>query len=184
MKNMTVSAIDLRLGRVSLVRTDITNSVREQQGLLNVIAYTFERLGLIDVKSGRVTLYTRRSVLENLPPETLADYPAAVGRFLGRCGGEADGEEARRRLRLEGLLAGLAERPAGFDFVLPCRTEEGPRYKQVNVLWGDENHQTVCLVLADVTAMLAAERESKRPWRRPWPWRRRPTRPRATSSPP
>ena len=30
-KNMTVSEIDLRLGRVCLVRTDITDSVREQQ---------------------------------------------------------------------------------------------------------------------------------------------------------
>lgn len=33
-KNMTVSAIDLRLGRVCLSRTDITDSIREQQSLL------------------------------------------------------------------------------------------------------------------------------------------------------
>ena len=35
------------------------------------------------------------------------------------------------------------------------------RYKQVNVLWGDQNHRTVCLVRADVTDMLAAERRSQ-----------------------
>ena len=33
-KNMTVFATDLRLGRVCLARTDITESVRQQQGLL------------------------------------------------------------------------------------------------------------------------------------------------------
>ena len=35
------------------------------------------------------------------------------------------------------------------------------RYKQINVLWGDENHRTVCLVRADVTDMLAEERRRK-----------------------
>ena len=38
---MTVSTLDMRLGRACLARTDITDSIREQQGLLNVIAYTF-----------------------------------------------------------------------------------------------------------------------------------------------
>jgi len=38
-KKLTVSATDLRLGRVCLARADITDSVREQQGLLNVVAF-------------------------------------------------------------------------------------------------------------------------------------------------
>lgn len=55
----------------------------------------------------------------------------------------------------------LADKPAGFDFVLPCLTQDGTKYKQINVLWGDENRQTICLVRADVTDMLTAERNSK-----------------------
>ena len=66
--NLTVSSIDLRLGRVCLSRTDITNSVREQQGLLNMIAYTFELAGFIDINSRHFTMYTRKTVLQNLAP--------------------------------------------------------------------------------------------------------------------
>ena len=62
---MTVSAVDLRLGRVCLARTDITDSVREQQSMLNVVAYTFELMAFVDVNDGRVTMYTRQTVLEN-----------------------------------------------------------------------------------------------------------------------
>ena len=50
---------------------------------------------------------------------------------------------------------------SGYDFVLPYRDKNGLRYKQINVLWGDENHRTVCLVRADVSDMLAAERQTK-----------------------
>ena len=67
-KNMTVSAIDLRLGRVSLVCTDITGSIREQQNLLSMLAYTFELVGTIDVRDESFVMYTRQMVLENRQP--------------------------------------------------------------------------------------------------------------------
>ena len=51
--------------------------------------------------------------------------------------------------------------PSGYDFVFPYQSDEGLRFKQVNVLWGDRSHKTVCLVRADVTDMLAAERRTK-----------------------
>ena len=161
-KNMTVSAIDLRLGRVCLVCADITDSVREQRGLLNMIAYTFELAGFIDLNSGRFTLYTRQSVLENLPPHTVEDYDSSVGEFASQYGLEENKEEALEQFRLKTILTRLAERPAGYDFVFPYRSSKsGLRYKQVNVLWGDDSHRTVCLVRADVTDILAAERETK-----------------------
>ena len=34
--------------------------------------------------------------------------------------------------------------------------------KKINILWGDRNHRTVCIVRADVTEMLAEERKNKR----------------------
>ncbi len=49
MKNATVSVTDRRLKRICLSRTDITESVREQQGLLRVAAVTFELAGFIDI---------------------------------------------------------------------------------------------------------------------------------------
>ena len=160
-KSLAVTATDLRLGRVCLARTDITDSVREQQGLLNVIAYTFELLALIHVDVGGVLLYTRQTVLENLPPLTMDSYEDAIGRLVEFYHPARASEELEQQFRLETMLARLADKPSGYDFVLPFQTEEGVRYKQINVLWGDGNHRTVCMVRADVTDMLAAERRTK-----------------------
>ncbi len=162
-KNMTVSPIDLRLGRVSLVCTDITNSVREQQGLLNMIAYTFDLAGFIHLSSRNFTMYTRQMVLESLPPYQTGDYNCAAERFMDHYGSQDDAAEVRRQFSIETMLERLAKSPSGYDFVFPFRAEDGSLlYKQINVLWGDQNHGTICIVRADVTDMLAAERESKR----------------------
>lgn len=160
-KNMTVSALDMRLGRVCLARTDITDSIREQQGLLNVIAYTFEMIGFIDIDSGRTTMYTRQIVLENLPPYVVEDYTKSAGRIAEFYESEDGQDSARKQFSLDTLCDRLKEKPEGYDFVLPYRVGEEMRYKQINVLWGDRNQKTVCLVRADVTDMLASERRTK-----------------------
>lgn len=161
-KKMTVSPIDLRLKRVCLSRTDITDSVRAQQGMLNMMTYTFERIGFIDLNSGKFTKYTRQTVLDNLPPFVFDQYEDAVDEFANHYGTGQDREEVHQQFRLETLLQRLSDKPTGYDFALPYRTEEGVRYKQINVLWGDDTQRTVCLVRADVTEMLTAERTAKR----------------------
>ena len=161
-KKLNVSAIDLRLSRVCLARTDITDSLKEQQGLLNAMAYTFEQLALIDVATGWLKLYTRQAVLENLPPYAHSDYCAVSGQLAASYGLGGEGAELEEQFRLDTMLRRLADRPGGYDFVTPFRADGALRYKQINVLWGDEKHQTVCMVRADVTDMLAAERQHKR----------------------
>lgn len=160
-KNLTVSAVDLRLGRVCFARTDITNSVQEQQGLLNMIAYTFELAAFIDHSSRKATIYTRQTVLENLAPYAIEDYTSSLECLAEYYDFKSGGGEAREQLCLETMIKKLREKPEGYDFVLPYKFGEGVRYKQINVLWGDENHRTVCMVRADVTDMLTAERKTK-----------------------
>ena len=65
------------------------------------------------------------------------------------------------RFTISSMIKNLSKKPSGYDFVYPQKTEDGLRYKQINVLWGDENHRTICMVRADVTDMLAAERHTK-----------------------
>ena len=161
-KNMTVSAVDLRLGRVCLLGTDITESVREQQGLLNMMAYTFELMGFIDLQGRRLTMYTRQSVLENLPPYVVEGYDAALECLKAFGSGNGTGEGMKEQFSLDMMTKQLSDKPAGYDFVFPMTEEGENRYKQVNVLWGDENRRTVCLVRADVTDMLSSERETKK----------------------
>lgn len=161
-KNMTVSAIDLRIGRICLSRTDITDSIREQQGLLRVIAYTFELAGFIDIGSRRLTLYTRETVLENLAPYIAEDYNSIIDNFIDRYGAEEERATVQEEFMMNTMLCRMEERPSGYDFIFPYRTEEGTRYKQINVMWGDANHRTLCMVRADVTEMLAAERKTKK----------------------
>lgn len=161
-KKMTVSAIDLRLSRVCLLRTDITDSVREQQGLLNMMAYTFELMGFINISEGRFVMYNRRMVLEYLPAYVIENYNDAVGIFSDVYVSEESRDEVRTQFRLETMLRRLEEEPAGYDFVLPYMPGGELRYKQIIVLWGDQNHRTICMVRADVTDMLAAERKAKK----------------------
>ncbi len=161
-KNMTVSAIDLRLGRVCLSRTDITDSIREQQGLLRVIAYTFELAGFIDLSSQRLTLHTRETVLQNLSPYFLEHYDEAIGSFTEHYVPEENWKYTREQFRISTILERLQEKPGGYDFLFSYRKDKEERYKQLNVMWGDVNHRTLCLVRADVTDMLAAERKAKR----------------------
>lgn len=160
-KNMTVFPIDLRLGRVCLSRTDITDSIREQQRLLRVIAYACELAGFIDTATGSIVMYTRQMVLENLPPHTARDYLAALDNLVGYYESAAEREEVRHLFHLKTLLRNLEQKPGGYDFVLPYQTADSLRYKQVNVIWGDQHHKTVCLVRVDVTDMLATERTAK-----------------------
>lgn len=163
-KRLTISAIDLKLGRVCLARADITDSVREQQRLLNVVAYTFELLAIINIDDGHLTVHTRDTVLDNLQPFTIEDYDSAVGQIVKSFGTDLTDEEREQieeQMRLRTMYGRLAENPSGYDFVLPFQTKSGLRYKQINILWGDNDHKTVCMVRADVTDMLSEERRRK-----------------------
>ena len=161
-KNITVLDADMRIGRICVARTDITESVREQQGLLRVIAYTFELAGFINLRSGDLTLYTRKTVLENLSPFYSENYDKIIGHFVQRFGADENKEQAFVNFRLETLINNLKKRPGGYDFLFNYRGEKGERYKQITVMWGDLNHRSICLVRADVTDMLAEERKTKK----------------------
>lgn len=161
-KSLNVSAVDLRLGRVCISRTDITDSVREQQGLLRLIAYTFELAGFINLESESLTLYTRETVLENLPPHYVENYNTAIVNFVDYYSTKEERLEARRLFQSTTMIETLKEKPNGYEFLFAFHTEAGERYKQINVMWGDVNHRTICLVRADVTDTLAAERYTKK----------------------
>lgn len=162
-KNMTVSRIDMRLGRVCLMCTDITDSVREQQGLLNMAAYTFELMGLVSVRDDRLVMYTRQVVLESLAPYTIENYNDTVSSFTDGYISEEGKESVQQQFRMETMVQRLKKEPGGYDVVLPYREENKGelRYKQISILWGDQEHNIICIVRADVTDMLAAERQVK-----------------------
>lgn len=161
-KNMTISAVDLRIGRVCMVRTDITDSVREQQGMLNMIAYTFDLACFINLANGHLVMYTREIVLKNQSPYFIENYNEAVGHFSKLYGLTEGNDEIMDQFHLNTILGRLSEKPKGYDFVVPFRMDNEISYKQINVLWGDENQRTVCMVRADVTDMLMSERSAKR----------------------
>lgn len=161
-KNMTISAVDLRLGRICLCRTDITASVRQQQSLLRVIAYTFEMAAFIDLSGGNAVLHTRETVQQGLPPYTLENCETAILHFLDIYGEAERRDEARSQLDIGTMRARLAQTPQGYDLLFDYDTDEGEGCKQINVLWGDENHNTICMVRADVTDVMAAERQTQK----------------------
>ncbi len=162
-KRMTVFAIDLRLGKICLSRADVTETVREQQSFLNMLAYTFELATFIDVGTQRMIMHTRQTVLEDLPPFVMENYDEQVGSGMG-CYDVAGQSLAdiRRRFRMSTLLEQLEKQPLGYDFIYAYRGADSVQYKRINVLWGDRNHRTVCIVRADVTEILEEERKNKK----------------------
>lgn len=160
-KNITVSSIDLRLGRVCLAETDITDSIREQQQLLNVIAYTFEMMAFINIETRQTILYNQKTVLNKLAPTVIENYNDSINRFC-QFYDSPDGQKViMDQFRIKNMLSQLEEHPSGYDFVLPHKSAKGLQYKQINVLWGSRDHKIICIVRADVTEILAAERRSK-----------------------
>ncbi len=161
-KRVTVFDIDLRIGRVGLSRSDVTEAVREQQSLLNMLAYTFELAAFIDIHTKRMIMHTRQTVLEDLPPFIEENYDTQISNgMLAYAAGGQNLEEIRRLFKLDSMLEQLKKFPLGYDFVCAYQAKDGLRYKKINVLWGDRIGRTVCIVRADVTEMLGDERKNK-----------------------
>lgn len=161
-KNMIVFLIDQRLNKVGMARADITDYVREQRALLNTLAYTFEQLSIINLVTKEFTMYTRKSVLQNLSPYKCADFNRALHKLSLPYTKLAADETAAEKFSLPVILSRLAEKPLGYEFTLPYLANDGSvKHKQINVLWGDEGHHTICLVRCDVTDIISAEKNSR-----------------------
>lgn len=161
-KNMIVFLIDQRLNKVGMARADITDYVREQRALLNTLAYTFEQLSIINLVTKEFTMYTRKSVLQNLSPYKCADFNRALHKLSLPYTKLAEDETAAEKFSLPVILSRLAEKPQGYEFTLPYLANDGSeKNKQINVLWGDEGHHTICLVRCDVTDIISAEKNSR-----------------------
>ena len=161
-KNMIVFLIDQRLNKVGMARADIKDYVREQRALLNTLAYTFEQLSIINLVTKEFTMYTRKSVLQNLSPYKCADFNRALHKLSLPYTKLAADETAAEKFSLPVILSRLAEKPQGYEFTLPYLANDGSeKNKQINVLWGDEGHHTICLVRCDVTDIISAEKNSR-----------------------
>ena len=161
-KNMIIFLIDQRLNKVGMARADITDYVREQRALLNTLAYTFEQLSIINLVTKEFTMYTRKSVLQNLSPYKCADFNRALHKLSLPYTKLAADETAAEKFSLPVILSRLAEKPQGYEFTLPYLANDGSeKNKQINVLWGDEGHHTICLVRCDVTDIISAEKNSR-----------------------
>lgn len=160
-KNMLVFSIDKKLERVCLARVDVTESVREQQGLLNMLAYTFELAGFLDVETDGFVMYTRESVLRNLSPYYSRSFSSLIKKVVDRYSLPEEMEEMSRQLRKKVMLQRLAEQPEGYDLTFKFREGDKVMHKQYNILWSDDTHKTICLVRADVTDVLDREQQSK-----------------------
>jgi len=162
-KRMMIFDIDMRIGRVGLSRTDVTDTVREQQSLLNMLAYTFELAAFIDIGTKKMTMHTRQTVLEDLPAFIMDNYDDRIVNSLKPYDLEDQPlEYMYNKLKLDTMLEQLKKYPLGYDFVCAYKDEDEIKYKKINVLWGDRNCQTVCIVRADVTQVLIDELKNKK----------------------
>lgn len=160
-KNRIVFLIDEKLGRFGLALTDITEHVREQRALLNTLAYTFEELMIINLATKDFTLYSRQSVLNNLPPTKGFYNDHLFKNIIAPYFEAGDENTVATCFDINTILKTLEQKPKGYETTLPYLAGNEIKYKQLNILWGNEEHQTICIVRCDVTDIINAEQQSK-----------------------
>ena len=124
---------DRRLGRICLSRTDITDSVRAE-GPPRVAAVTFELAGFIDIPTKRLTVHTRQTVLENLPPLIVEHYEKSMLGFARQHSQSGNEDQISEQFRLDTMLRRLQQNPQGYDFRSRIRMKPATGSK-INVLW-------------------------------------------------
>lgn len=167
-KNLIVFGTDERLQKVGMARIDITESTGEQSRMLNALAYAFEIVSFIDVKTGALTMHTRDTLLSNLPPYSYQDFSESMARFIERYCPRETKDEMRNQMTLATILSRLEESPRGYEFSFPTFPDSPDAkfpnelcYKQVSVMWGDDRHSTVCMIRADVTDVIKKEHAAR-----------------------
>lgn len=107
-------------------------------------------------------MHTRESVLQNLPPYKAADFEDALTNLELPYHKNGSLQPRIEDFAISVILQKLNQQPKGYEFILPYYEKNGSQYhKQINVLWGDDDHHTICLVRCDVTDIITAEQKSR-----------------------
>lgn len=165
-KSTVVFWADRRLNKVCIARSDITDSVREQRGLINMLAYAFEIVAFIDVETRLLTVYTRDCLLKNLQPAKYDNMDEEAILFSKRYGTDDTREDIRTQLSVDTILSRLDKSPDGYEFSFLCVSDDPSshgeeRCKLVSVMWADNTHRAVCMVRTDITDTMQKERETR-----------------------
>lgn len=157
-KNAMLFPMDERLGWICLSRTDITDSMREQQGLLRMLAQTIDILALVSQGTNTCIFHSRESILSEQPPLVLKGCSNVAEQLLSGC----EIPEPRRKklfesLTFDGMTKRLQTEPDGYTFVIEAEQDGQHCYKQISVTWGSAAQQSICAVRRDVTRSVQAE---------------------------
>lgn len=162
-KKITIFAVDLHLKRIAFAITDITESIREQRALLNTVAYTFETVCFIDTKTKGMTAYTRDIILQNRVPYFFENCEREIfHKVLYLEGYEIQTNlEILEQFCLKHMIENLENSPNGYARVIHYKKEDTMVSKKISVLWGNDIHDQICIVRADITKIITKERRVK-----------------------
>ncbi len=134
----------------------------EQKRLLGILVNIYEIVVFIDVPTRSMNVYTKDVLLKNCRPYHVDSYAEHMAYFIRTYIHEGHKEEAARNFELDFLLQRLHETNGQYEFILPYVMKGELHYKQIMALWGDEQHNSVCLVRVDITHTLMNEWEAKK----------------------
>ena len=151
-KNALVFRMDERMDWFCFARTDITDSLREQQALLRILAQTFELLAFVSLEMDSCLFYSRQTILMDRPPLVRQGVSEMEKELFTDCDVPEDQRrELLQNMSLEQMMARLKLEPEGYSFIVEVRQSGQRHYKQVSVTWGGADRQSVCAVRSDVT---------------------------------
>ena len=134
----------------------------ERKHLLSVLVNLYEIVVFIDASTRSMNVYTKDAALNNCNPYYVASYAEHMQHFIEKHIQERHRKEAAEKFDLGFLVQRLLRGEGQYEFILPYLVKGELRYKQIMALWGDEQHDSVCLVRVDITNTLMNEWEAKK----------------------
>ena len=153
--------IDPQLGQLGIACMDVTETVREQQSLLHLLANSVERAGWADIQTNAFVLHTIDTVKNNLPPISGPSFDAYA--FATLAGGEPHqlARTTAEQISLPAMVHRLAESPQGYDITYPLLENGQQRLKIIKIFWADDPHTLVGILRMDITEAEAEQQTQK-----------------------
>lgn len=158
-KELHFNYIDKNKAQFCIACSDITESIREHQKLLNLLANSVERAGVVDVKSESYIMHTVHSVMNNQAPLSGNSFDEYCAGVLGNSLSNDKTTLLSSYFTVKSVVKRLEENPEGFNIIYTLTENSEERIKMMKFFWIDNKHKSFGLLRTDITD---AEREQEK----------------------
>lgn len=153
--------IDDQNKKICITSSDVTESIKDKQNLLNLLVNTVERAGIIDVETGNYIMHTVDTVKKGIQPLNGEDFENYCYEVLIENNDEATADEYFKNFKIKNILKNLNKNINGYDITYTLKEKNKLSYKIAKIFWVDNNHTHIGFLRTDITVAEVKYREQK-----------------------